>query len=96
MYTLERTGVFKKWFRELKDVMAIAAIQSRVHRAADGNFGDWKPIDGEVREMRIRYGGGYRVYYTIRNNKIIFLLCGGDKSSQKADIEKAKKLVKEI
>jgi len=38
----------------------------------------------------------YRLYYTIRQNRIIFLMCGGDKSTQKADIKTAHKLVKEI
>ena len=46
--------------------------------------------------MRVHIGLGYRVYYTIRNNKIIFLLQGGNKSTQKKDINKAKTLAKNI
>jgi putative addiction module killer protein len=49
-----------------------------------------------VRAMRIDYGPGYRLYYTVRRNKIVFLLCGGDKRTQEADIKKAKELAKEV
>jgi putative addiction module killer protein len=61
-----------------------------------GNFGDWSPEGGEVRAMRIDYGPGYRVYYTIRGDTVVILLCGGDKRSQKADIKRAHDILKEI
>ena len=79
-----------------QDHRAKARIRARIERAGKGNFGDWSPEGGEVRAMCIDYGPGYRVYFTIRGNKLIFLLCGGDKKSQKADIKQAQKLVKEI
>jgi|GEM_PF-3919780 len=47
-------------------------------------------------EMRVSIGAGYRLYYTIRDRQIIFLLCGGDKASQKSDIEQAIKIAKEL
>ena len=31
----------------------------------------------------------YRVYYALASNVMVLLLCGGDKSSQDADIERA-------
>jgi putative addiction module killer protein len=46
--------------------------------------------------MRIDYSHGYRLYFTIRGNRIVFLLCGGDKNTQEADIKQAHKLAKEI
>lgn len=46
--------------------------------------------------MRVSIGAGYRLYYTIRDRQIIFLLCGGDKASQKSDIEQAIKIAKEL
>jgi len=49
-----------------------------------------------VRAMRIDYGPGYRLYYVIRGRKVVFLLCGGDKSTQTADIKKAVKLAEEV
>lgn len=45
--------------------------------------------------MRIDYGPGYRVYFANRGAVLILLLCGGDKSSQKRDIEKAIRLAAE-
>jgi putative addiction module killer protein len=54
-----------------------------------------EPVGEGVSEMRIFTGPGYRLYYTIRQSTIIFMLCGGDKSSQKRDIKKAKDLAKQ-
>ncbi|MCL2293953.1 MAG: type II toxin-antitoxin system RelE/ParE family toxin [Spirochaetes bacterium] len=71
-------------------------MRARIERAGKGNFGDWSPEGGEIRAMRIDFGPGYRLYFTIRNNKIIILLCGGDKHTQKTDIKRANKLAKEI
>ena len=96
MYEIEQTETFSTWLHELKDIRARARIKARIERAGKGNFGDWSPEGGEVRAMCIDYGPGYRVYYTIRGNKIIFLLCGGDKRTQDADIKQAHKLAKEI
>ena len=96
MYEAEKTEVFAKWLDKLTDYHAKARVKTRIERAKKGNFGDWSPEGGEVRAMCIDYGPGYRLYYTIRKNKIIFLLCGGTKSTQQADIKKAHKLIEEI
>ncbi len=61
-----------------------------------GNLGDVKTLGEGISEMRIDVGVGYRVYFTLRGRKIVILLAGGDKSSQDADIRRAKKLAKEI
>ena len=61
-----------------------------------GNFGDAKPVGDGVFELRFDFGPGYRVYYTERNGEIVVLLAGGDKSTQKQDIEKAKELAETI
>ena len=60
------------------------------------NLGDYKFIGNKIYELRIHCGAGYRVYYTLRTNTIILLLAGGDKSSQKKDIEKAKAILEEL
>ena len=96
MYEIEQTDTFSSWLHGLKDNQAKARIRARVERASMGNFGDWSPEGGEVRAMRIDYGPGYRLYFTIRNNRIIFLLCGGDKRTQDVDIKHAHILAKEI
>ncbi|KUG22882.1 putative toxin [hydrocarbon metagenome] len=61
-----------------------------------GNLGDVKPVGDGISELRIDYGPGYRVYFTQRNNQLIILLAGGDKTTQTSDIQKAKKLALEI
>ena len=55
----------------------------------EGNFGDYKPVGPQVYEARIHLGPGYRLYFTLRGQHIVILLAGGDKSSQRQDIEAA-------
>jgi putative addiction module killer protein len=95
VYEIEQSETFVKWFRDLKDIRAKARIKARIERVAKGNFGDWSPEGGEIRAMRIDYGPGYRLYYTIRGNKVVILLCGGDKRTQEADIRKANTILEE-
>ena len=71
------------------------AIAKRLGRARLGNFGDVAPVGDGISEMRFFLGPGYRLYYVIRDDKIIVMLCGGDKSSQENDIKKAKEMAKE-
>jgi putative addiction module killer protein len=66
------------------------------HLAEEGHFGDWKAIDRTVSELRVHAGPGYRVYFTRRGNTLVILLAGGDKRSQRRDIEMAKKLVSKL
>ena len=61
----------------------------RVNRMAEGNFGDHKFCRDGVWELRIDQGAGYRVYYAIASSIVVLLLCGGDKGSQDADVERA-------
>lgn len=81
---------FRKWLHTLRDVSARAKIRVRLNRVRLGNFGDAKPVGGGVSELRIPVGPGYRVYFAREGSTVVLLLCGGDKSSQKRDIEKAK------
>ena len=62
----------------------------------DEHFGDYKPVDNGIRELKIDYAKGYRVYFKESNGKIIILLIGGDKSTQQRDIEKAKEILKRL
>jgi len=82
--------------RCLRDSVAKAKIASRIQRLKFGNPGDVKPVGEGVSEMRIDHGPGYRVYYVNRGNTIIVVLCGGDKSTQQADIRRALGLAKEL
>ena len=71
-----------------------AIIAMRIHRIRDGNFGDSKSCGDGVSEIRIHYGGGYRLYYTIREQDIVLLLCSGEKSEQQNKLKMAKELIK--
>lgn len=95
MIEVRKTPVFTRWLNELRDVRAQARIQLRIDRVALGNLGDIKPIGGGVSELRIAYGPGYRVYVAQRGSVLVILLCGGDKSSQRSDIETAKRLAQQ-
>jgi putative addiction module killer protein len=92
---VKKTDIFLHWLRGLRDVRAIARIQLRIDRLALGNPGDVKPVGNGISELRVDYGPGYRVYFAQRGKTIVVLLCGGDKRTQSADIESAKRLAKE-
>ena len=93
MKDIRRTEPYIKWFRKLNDKRAKARIYTRIERLAEGNPGDNR-FQGDICELRIDYGPGYRVYYKDTGKEIIVLLCGGDKSTQKTDIAKAREIAK--
>lgn len=93
---VRQTEVFSEWLRGLHNGRARRAIAARIDRLANGNPGDVKPVGHGVSELRIRFGPGYRVYFVQRGTVLILLLCGGDKSSQDADIAKAHAIAKEL
>lgn len=74
----------------MRDASAQIAIAVRLARVRLGNFGDSKSVGAGVRELRIGVGAGYRVYFGRDGEAVVILLCGGDKGSQKRDIETAK------
>lgn len=96
MIEIRQTEYYIKWFEKLKDRRARARIAIRIRRISLGNLGDIKPVGEAISELRIDYGPGYRVYFTQRNDQLIILLAGGDKTTQVSDIKKAKKLALEI
>lgn len=81
---------FSEWLNSLKDVQGRAKIRIRLDRLRLGNRGDCKAVGGGVQELRIDFGPGYRVYFGEDGKTLILLLCGGDKSTQSRDIERAK------
>ena len=80
---------FTNWIKSLKDPITRHRITNRIIRLQLGNFGDYKHIEDEVFELSFDFGAGYRVYFGKQDNTIVILLCGGDKGSQRKDIEKA-------
>lgn len=81
--------VYSAWLRRLRDSQAKVAVIRRVARMELGNFGDHKFCRDGVWELRIDVGPGYRVYYALSGHRLVLLLCGGDKRTQDADIERA-------
>ena len=96
MIEIKQTETFRNWERKLTDSKARAIIAARLFRLANGLLGDVSPVGEGICELRIHYGPGYRVYFQRRHNKIIVLLCGGNKSSQQRNIDLAKKLALEL
>jgi len=94
MKDIRRSDVFIKWLNKLRDDRAVARINKRIKRLSEGNPGDVEPAGEGISELRIDYGPGYRVYYKETKKEIIILLCGGDKRTQQADIENARKIAK--
>jgi putative addiction module killer protein len=94
MIEIRRTETFIKWFKKLKDRTGKFIIAERISRLQDGNPGDVKHVGEGVSELRINYGPGYRIYFKDTGKEIVILLCGGNKSTQQADIAKAKELTK--
>lgn len=87
--TPDGKDVFLDWLRKLRDVTAKIAVDRRVNRIELGNFGDHKFCRDGVWELRIDVGPGFRVYYAVADKEIVLLLCGGDKRTQDADIDRA-------
>jgi putative addiction module killer protein len=96
VYVIETTIIFDKWLKQIKDEKVIIKITGRIEQLQQENFSNSKYISKNLYESRINVSGGIRVYYTIKNNSVIILLVGGDKSSQKKDIKKAKKIIREL
>jgi len=96
MYIIHKTDAFIDWLVKLKDLKAKAKIAIRISRAEDGLFGDSRVLGKGLSELKIDYGPGYRLYYKIESDKIIFLLIGGDKSTQERDIAKARLMIKSL
>lgn len=81
---------FNEWLNSIQDIETQARIRARLERLEDGNLGNCQSVGDGVFELRIHFGAGYRIYFGQIGNTIILLLCGGDKSSQRRDMERAK------
>lgn len=96
MLTVLQTEEFVAWLDALKDKRARVRIAARLRQAEAGSLGDWQPVEGEVSEMRVHFGPGYRLYFVRRGRVIVVILNAGDKSTQKRDIRRALKLTAEL
>ncbi len=97
IFFIEKTLEFDKWLRKLKDLQAKANIIFRIQKIEkDGHFGDSKPVGDGISELRVNFAKGYRVYCREKDGKVIILLIGGNKSTQRKDIAKAKEIWKKL
>lgn len=96
MVEIRRLPEFDEWLANLKDNMTRLRLNTRLRKVSLGNFGDIKPVGEGVWEMREFFGAGWRMYYIQRGTSIIFMLGGGDKSTQQRDIEKAIALARQL
>lgn len=93
---MRSTGRFDKWFAGLKDASVKVRVLARLDRLENGNFGDFKAIGSGLFELRLFFGPGYRIYYTIKDGTVVLLLAGGDKSTQTKNIKAALRLLNEM
>jgi len=78
-----------EWLEALQDIKGRAKIRARINQLRAGNPGQFNVVAPGIMEMKLDYGPGYRIYFARVGNKMMLLLCGGDKSTQRADIKKA-------
>ena len=95
-YELRSSKQYDKWFAKLKDSSIKIKVLARLDRVENGNFGDFKQIGSNLFELRFFFGSGLRIYYTVQESRVFFLLAGGDKSTQSKDIERASNLLNEL
>jgi putative addiction module killer protein len=93
---IRKTDTYARWLDSLRDIHARARVLARVERLATGNPGDVRSVGEGVLELRIDYGPGYRVYFTVRDHSVVILLAGGDKRTQATDIKKALRLARNL
>jgi putative addiction module killer protein len=97
MAQVVETEEFTKWLKGLRDQVGRRNILSRIARiVSTDNFGDCASLGEGISELRVHVGPGYRIYYTIREGRVVLILSGGDKGSQKRDIEKAKEIAAQL
>lgn len=81
---------FDEWLAGLRDKRTQAVVSNRLIRVAQGSFGLCRKLDGGIQELKVDFGPGFRVYFAEDGESLVVLLCGGDKSTQSKDIEKAR------
>lgn len=87
--TVSGRDPYQQWLDKLMDLKGRVAIQRRIDRLTEENFGDHKFCQDGVWELRVDFGPGYRVYYTLEGKTIVLLLCGGSKRTQSAGVKEA-------
>ena len=95
MLDVVESATYKTWFAGLRDIQVRARIDARIRRLSLGNPGQHRVLKGGIAELKIDAGPGFRVYYAQHGHTLVILLCGGDKSTQQADIRKARRIAQD-
>ena len=95
-YEIKKSTSFNTWLEELKDSVIRNKLLLRLNRVSEGNFGNHKLLAPNLFELKFTFGGGIRIYHTVKNNQFVFLLAGGNKDTQSRNIEKAKAILKTL
>jgi putative addiction module killer protein len=90
--TIKPLPEFTEWLGGLADITVRSVITARIKRLERGLLGDVESVGDGVSELRIHLGAGWRVYFTRRGPRLVVLLIGGPKRTQKSDIRRAKVL----
>ena len=96
MFSVQLTHEFLVWLDALADQRGQVRIAARLRQAEAGNLGDWKPVGGDVSEMRVNFGPGYRLYFARRSNILVIMVAGGHKGSQARDIKRAQRIFNQL
>lgn len=95
-FEVRLTGAFSAWLDGLEDDVAAAAIAERLLRVGRGLFVDHASVGDRISELRVHYGPGLRVYFTVRRRVVVIMLGGGTKRTQARDVRRAKALEREL
>ena len=95
-YEVIETDVFKEWHKSIANPVSRQIVTAQILKLENGNFSNTKSLNNGLYEAKIKKGAGFRLYFVNTGTKIIVLLCGGDKSTQRTDIKTARIMAKEI
>ena len=95
-YRVKRLPEFDKWILGIKDFTTRLRLLRRLKRAHQGLLGDHGGVGEDVLEFREHFGPGWRMYFIKQDGVIVVMLGGGNKSSQAADIDAAKRLARKL
>ena len=96
MIEVRQTDEFSSWINSFKDIKTKGRLLIRIDRLQLGLINNAEPVGEGVSELKIDFGPGYRMYFSVRGRELILLLIGGDKSTQKKDIRTAKQMLKDL
>jgi putative addiction module killer protein len=94
-YEINSTEVFDAWLAGL-DSTVKRRLANRLLQVELGHFGDHKAVSENLFELRCFFGGGLRLYYTVQDGRVVLLLTGGDKDTQRRDIARASAMLLEL